>query len=200
MSIGLARLREEPERIRQGAIDKGRTVDRRCRAGLEGKRRQLLGDSDRLKAERNVASKQIGEEIRGGARPAARKWRRCARPQPTPEPRSRSSTRAGRDGAAARGVALCEFPTQPMRTCRWATSREPDRSDVGRATPQGSGRRRRPLDAPTALGGRRDLQMFDLERGAKITGSGFPVYIGQGSRLQRALIDFMLDVHTPNTA
>ena len=38
--------------------------------------------------------------------------------------------------------------------------------------------------------------MFDLERGAKITGSGFPVYTGQGSRLQRALIDFMLDIHT----
>jgi seryl-tRNA synthetase len=38
--------------------------------------------------------------------------------------------------------------------------------------------------------------MFDLERGAKITGSGFPVYTGPGSRLQRALIDFMLDIHT----
>ena len=40
------------------------------------------------------------------------------------------------------------------------------------------------------------LRMIDLERGAKITGSGFPVYTGPGSRLQRALIDFMLDVHT----
>ena len=40
------------------------------------------------------------------------------------------------------------------------------------------------------------LRMIDLERGAKITGSGFPIYTGAGSRLQRALIDFMLDVHT----
>jgi len=40
------------------------------------------------------------------------------------------------------------------------------------------------------------LRMLDLERGAKITGSGFPVYTGQGSRLQRALIDMMLDIHT----
>jgi seryl-tRNA synthetase len=40
------------------------------------------------------------------------------------------------------------------------------------------------------------LRMFDLERGAKIAGSGFPVYRGQGSRLQRSLIDFMLDIHT----
>jgi seryl-tRNA synthetase len=38
--------------------------------------------------------------------------------------------------------------------------------------------------------------MFDLERGAKIAGSGFPVYRGAGSALQRALIDFFLDVHT----
>ncbi|HNX90883.1 MAG TPA: serine--tRNA ligase [Candidatus Omnitrophota bacterium] len=38
--------------------------------------------------------------------------------------------------------------------------------------------------------------LFDFERGAKITGSGFPLYIGKGARLERALINFMLDVHT----
>jgi len=37
--------------------------------------------------------------------------------------------------------------------------------------------------------------LFDLERGAKITGSGFPLYVGQGAKLERALINFMLDVH-----
>lgn len=40
------------------------------------------------------------------------------------------------------------------------------------------------------------LGLFDLERGAKIAGSGFPLYTGNGARLQRALIQFMLDVHT----
>jgi seryl-tRNA synthetase len=40
------------------------------------------------------------------------------------------------------------------------------------------------------------LGMIDLERGAKITGSGFPVYRGAGAALQRALIDFFLTVHT----
>ncbi len=38
--------------------------------------------------------------------------------------------------------------------------------------------------------------LFDFERAAKITGSGFPLYTGQGARLERALINFMLDVHT----
>ncbi len=41
-----------------------------------------------------------------------------------------------------------------------------------------------------------DLQLFDFQRGSKIAGSGFPLYTGQGARLERALINFMLDQHT----
>ena len=40
------------------------------------------------------------------------------------------------------------------------------------------------------------LGLLDLERGSKISGSGFPVFTGSGARLQRCLIDFMLDFHT----
>jgi seryl-tRNA synthetase len=40
------------------------------------------------------------------------------------------------------------------------------------------------------------LGLLDLERGSKISGSGFPVLTGSGARLQRCLIDFMLDFHT----
>ena len=40
------------------------------------------------------------------------------------------------------------------------------------------------------------LDILDNARGAKITGSGFPVYKGAGSALQRALINWFLDVHT----
>jgi seryl-tRNA synthetase len=39
------------------------------------------------------------------------------------------------------------------------------------------------------------LGILDLERGARLSGSGFPVYVGAGARLQRALINFMLEVH-----
>src|SRR5438034_2625851 len=38
--------------------------------------------------------------------------------------------------------------------------------------------------------------MFDFERGAKVAGSGFPLFVGMGSKLVRALINFMLDLHT----
>jgi seryl-tRNA synthetase len=40
------------------------------------------------------------------------------------------------------------------------------------------------------------LGILDLPRGAKVSGSGFPVLRGKGARLQRALIDFMVDLHT----
>ncbi len=40
------------------------------------------------------------------------------------------------------------------------------------------------------------LGLFDLERAAKLSGSGFIVFTGAGARLERALIQFMLDLHT----
>ncbi len=39
------------------------------------------------------------------------------------------------------------------------------------------------------------LDIMDFKRGGKVTGSGFPVYKGAGARLERALINFMLDLH-----
>ena len=61
MSVGVQRLRDEPDRIRQGAIDKREDpglVDRAIE--VDATRRRLQSESDTKKAERNVASKQIG--------------------------------------------------------------------------------------------------------------------------------------------
>jgi len=51
-----------------------------------------------------------------------------------------------------------------------------------------------PLKNHLELG--KSLRILDFERGAKVCGAGFPVYIGKGARLERALINFMLDCHT----
>ncbi|HLE78928.1 MAG TPA: hypothetical protein VI687_00905, partial [Candidatus Limnocylindrales bacterium] len=70
MSVGLARLREEPDAIRKGALDKGEDpalVDAALAA--DERRRTLQGEGDALRAERNTASKSIGEAIKGGAQP-----------------------------------------------------------------------------------------------------------------------------------
>jgi len=40
------------------------------------------------------------------------------------------------------------------------------------------------------------LKILDFERAAKITGARFPLYFGAGARLERALVNFMLDIHT----
>jgi seryl-tRNA synthetase len=40
------------------------------------------------------------------------------------------------------------------------------------------------------------LKIFDFDRASKITGARFPLYFGHGARLERALINFMLDIHT----
>jgi seryl-tRNA synthetase len=198
MSIGLARLREEPDRIRQGAIDKGEDpsiVD--AALALEGKRRQLLGESDRLKAERNAASKKIGEAIRAGAAPAGPEVAAL---------RQASTDAGGRIEKLDAELAATEAQLEELML-RIPNPADPD-VPVGdesantvvrkwgeelpkETTTDGHTWTRRPHWEVGA-----DLKMFDLERGAKITGSGFPVYTGQGSRLQRALIDFMLDVHT----
>ena len=50
-----------------------------------------------------------------------------------------------------------------------------------------------PLDH-IALGEK--LGIFDFPRGVKLTGTGFPILLGPGARLQRALIQYMLDLHT----
>jgi seryl-tRNA synthetase len=198
MSIGLARLREEPDRIRQGAIDKGEDpsiVD--AALALDGKRRELLGESDRLKAERNVASKQIGEAIRAGAAPNG----------PEVAALRQASTAAGSqieklDAELAAAEAQLEEsmlripnPADPDVPVGDASANEIVRT-WGELLPReaaadGESWIRRPHWEVAS-----SLKMFDLERGAKITGSGFPVYTGQGSRLQRALINFMLDIHT----
>src|SRR4029079_17019213 len=70
MSVGLQRLREDSEAIRKGAVDKGEDpalVDAALAA--DARRRQLQGEADGLRAERNTASKSIGEAIKAGAKP-----------------------------------------------------------------------------------------------------------------------------------
>ncbi len=199
MSIGLARLREEPDRIRQGAIDKGEDpsiVD--AALELEGRRRQLLGDSDRLKAERNAASKQIGEAIRGGA--AANGPEVAALRQASTDAGARIE-KLDADLAAAEAeleelMLRIPNPADPDVPVGDASANKTVRTwgDVLPKTskgPDGKAWERRPH---WEVG--ESLHMLDLERGAKIAGSGFPVYTGAGSRLERALIDFMLDVHT----
>jgi seryl-tRNA synthetase len=194
MSVGLQRLREDAARVRQGAIDKGEDpslVDAALAA--DTRRRVLLSEGDRLKAERNEASKAIGEAVRGGADPNG----------PAVAGLRATSTTAGRRIAAIdaelaeveRTVAdlllLIPNPADPDVPVGGEEANVTVRT-WGEQLPRSDGDwERRPHWDVAA-----DLRILDLERGAKIAGSGFPVYVGLGSTLQRSLISWFLDVHT----
>jgi seryl-tRNA synthetase len=199
MSVGVQRLREEPDRIRQGAIDKREDpslVD--LAIEVDARRRRLQAESDTLKAERNAASKRIGEAIRGGAKPDG------------PEV-------AGlRDASTAAGARIDEIDAELAAAeteledllLRIPNPADPDvpvggeEANVTVRTWGENGARVVTAEDGTTWERRphweigEALDIIDNPRGAKIAGSGFPVYKGGGSRLQRSLISWFLDVHT----
>jgi seryl-tRNA synthetase len=206
VSVGLQRLRDEPEVIRKGAIDKGEDpalIDRALEQ--DARRRTLLGEGDRLKAERNAASKQIGEAIKGGASPNG----------PEVADLKAASTAAGeRISAIDAELATVEAEVEDL-LLRIPNPADPDvpiGGEEANVTVRTWGDLL-PVDQPRAgeVGANRTaetwtrkphwelaetLDIIDNARGAKISGSGFPVYKGAGSALQRALINWFLDVHT----
>ena len=208
MSVGLQRLRDEPEVIRDGAIRKREDpalVDRALE--LDAERRRLLADGEALKADRNVASKRIGESIKAGASPDG--------PE-VAELRAASTAAGERIKAIDEDLAvtqatlddlLLRIPNPPdpdipvggeeanvtIRT--WGeilTHDQPVTGEVGADARAGASTWQRVphWELGEALG------IIDNARGAKIAGSGFPVYKGAGSSLQRGLINWFLDVHT----
>ena len=190
MSVGLQRLREEPDRIRQGALDKGEdpaVVDRALE--LDERRRARLAEGDALKAERNAASKGIGEAIRGGTDPNGAEVAEL----------KAASTRVGKriDAIDAELTTIeAELEDALLRIPNPADPDVPVGAEEANVTVRTWGEplpraHRRPHWASAEA-----LRLIDLVRGAKVSGSGFPVYIGDGSALQRALISWFLDVHT----
>lgn len=208
MSVGLQRLRDDPETIRDGAVRKGEDpafVEHALE--LDGERRRLLGEAEGLKAERNSASKAIGEAIKAGA----------AADGPEVADLRATSTAAGEriktlDAALADVEAdledlLLRIPNPPdpdipvggeeanVAIRVWGQMLAHDEPVVGEigadAPPDGPTWTRKPH---WELG--ETLDIIDNPRGAKIAGSGFPVYKGAGSALQRGLINWFLDVHT----
>ena len=190
MSVGLQRLRDETDLLRRASADKGEDVGLVDRAlELDERRRRLLGESDALKAERNDASRRIGEAVRGGA--------------DADEP-DVADLKAASTGVSERLAATDAELATVQAELDEAMLRIPNPADPD--VPVGGEEANvtvRSWGEPLPLDGRRPhwelaerLGIIDNVRGAKITGSGWPVYMGAGSNLQRSLINWFLDVHT----
>jgi seryl-tRNA synthetase len=208
MSVGLQRLRDDADAIRKGAIDKREdpgVVDRALE--LDARRRQLLGESETLKAERNAASKRIGEAIKGGASPDGPEVAELKAASVAAGERISALDAQLAEVEAAVEDALLRIPNpadpevpiggeeanQTVRTWGEILAKDaPLEGEVGAdAAAAASTWTRKPhWDIGEAL------DIIDNPRGAKIAGSGFPVYKGAGSALQRALISWFLDTHT----
>jgi seryl-tRNA synthetase len=200
MSVGSARLREDSDTIRRGAIAKGEDpslVDQAL--VIDKQRRDLLGKADHMRNQKKQLSESIGMAIKGGAEPNG--------PQVTQLKEQSNwigAEIAGMDAQlapinSALEDLLYRIPNPPdagvpeggeeaSRIVRaWG---EPAAHAVEQSHDQEAWVRKPHWDVAEPL------DMIDLAAGAKIAGSGFPLYKGAGSKLQRALIDFFLDLHS----
>jgi seryl-tRNA synthetase len=172
--------------IAERLATRGFTLDVERFREQDAERRAALTENEQLKAQRNVASGDIAKLKKQGVDTAAQQ-------QQVREIGDRISLLDQRVAAVddAYREALAGIPNIPHESV-----------PVGRTSEENVEVRRvgepRVLEfEPKAhwdLGPQ--LGILDLERAAKVTGARFAVYWGLGARLERALINFMLDVHT----
>jgi seryl-tRNA synthetase len=179
--IALQRIRDEPELIREGARLKGEAAPVDEILELDERARALRAEMEALRAEQNRESK----EIRG---------------KPTDEQRERLAglKRRIQEDEEALGALetslqalLLVVPNPPHPSVPVGTS------DADNVTVRTWGERPEFAFTPRPhheLG--EALGIFDFERAAKISGARFAVLRGDGARLQRALITYMLDLAT----
>jgi seryl-tRNA synthetase len=157
-------------------------------AKLDAERRRVISESDTVNARRNSASREIGELMQAGNREEAD----ARKAEISSLKQQQAALESGRDEAVrAMNELLAGLPNLPAADVpvgadetaneeirRWGKTRhfdfEPrDHVDLGEA-----------------------LGIVDFERATKIAGSRFAILNGAGARLERALVNFMLDVHT----
>jgi seryl-tRNA synthetase len=188
--LDLKLIREEPERVRRrlavrGPAGAAELVDRVL--ALDEERRELVSSVDGLRARRNEVSPEVGRLKQEGrneeAEPLIRSMRQLGQEVADGE------ARLGRTDQALRDVLL-RMPNLPEEDV--PSGGEEDNVHVRQ---WGQARTFDFTPLPHWELGER-LGLLDLPRGTKVAGSGFPALVGAGARLERALINLMLDLHT----
>jgi seryl-tRNA synthetase len=179
-------LRDNPDRIRQGLEKRGASqalVEEALAA--DARRRALLKETEALKNRLNTVSKEIGKLRRDGV--------------------DTSAQQADMRGLGDQIAALDEQVRLADGELRQALLRIPnlphESLPLGKESADNvvvrSWGEPRAFDFPARghveIG--EALSLFDFTRATKMTGAGFPLYMGAGARLERALINFMLDLH-----
>ncbi|MBA3601320.1 MAG: serine--tRNA ligase [Acidobacteria bacterium] len=155
---------------------------------LDATRRRVIGESDAINQQRNHSSKEIGALVQSGKREEAD--RKKAEVADLKDKQNELENQRTEVETEMRDL-LSHLPNIPQADVpvgadesansevrRWGTPKEFDFEPKDH------------VDLGEALG------ILDLERATKITGSRFAILNGAGARLERALVNFMLDVHT----
>ena len=179
-------VRENADAVKAAMANRKAEVDIDAVIALDDRRRAIVAEAEELKAERNRISKSIGKIIQEGGDAEAIKTqvREMGDEISAFDEEQREVEAKLRDG-------LLYIPNMPSDTTPVGASE--DDNPVIRSWGEKVELGFEPK-AHWDLGA--ELGLFDLERGTKLSGSGFPLFTGKGAKLERALIQFMLDLHT----
>ncbi|PYS63772.1 MAG: serine--tRNA ligase [Acidobacteria bacterium] len=157
-------------------------------AQADAERRRVIAESDALNAERNTASRVIGGLMKEGRREEAEVQRKQVgdlkdRIAELDQKREQAEARLREllltlPNIPHESVPVGKDESANVEIRRWGTKPEFDFEPKDH------------VDLGTSLG------ILDLERAVKVAGARFAILNGAGARLERALIDFMLDLHT----
>lgn len=179
-------LRDEPDRVKERIASRGATLDWDEFASADRERREALAKIERLKEKKNQLSGEIGKLKKSGADAAplmrdvealAQAIRDAEGPLPAAEQRFQDF--------------ILRIPNLPHPSVPLGTGSEGN-EEVLRwgEIPHFNFAPKNHWEIGEELG------ILDFGRAAKIAGSRFALYRGQGALLERALINFMLDLHT----
>ena len=183
-------IRERPDFVRQrlatrGAGDEAR-IDELLK--LDEQRRKLLGEVEALKAQRKRVSKEIGA-LMGQKKIAEAE----AKKKETGDLGDRIAAldKQAAEAEAARNQLMLRLPNLPHESVPVGKSAEDN--PVVRVHGEKPAFAFKPKSHVELC---ESLRLVDFTRAVKLSGSGFVLYTNWGAKLERALIQFMLDLHT----
>jgi seryl-tRNA synthetase len=179
-------LRNHRERVEAGVALKGMTVDLSAYYAVEEQRLQILHETEQLKARRNSASEEIARRKKAGEPAEAEIAAMREVGDRIKSLDAELKTLEAKSEALAAWIPNLPHPSTPPG--KDAAQNQVVRSHG--ALPSFGFEPRPHWELATAL------ELLDFERSPKIAGAGFLLFTGRGARLERGLINFMLDFHT----
>jgi seryl-tRNA synthetase len=179
-------LRDDLAQVKERMATRGGAVDWDAFVAIDRERRDALATIERLKEKKNLLSGEIGKIKKAGGDAGA-----LMRETEAVSVAIRVSEAPLADIEARFEEFMLNVPNLPNPTVKIGKS-EHDNREVRRwgEPPKFD------FEAKNHWDIGEELAILDFERAAKITGARFTVYRGAGARLERALINFMLDLHT----